>query len=129
MHGRKRGKTYSHSTLHDGDDIVRAVLVETRTALFVVENDDRDVDRAENAELISFFEEAVLSLERGEKDKNILEWVSDAPLERSRICSSRAVRESGSGVMPHGRRAEAVTNSDRLYFDFSSTHGWRKNEK
>lgn len=65
--GRKRGEgrgTYAHSTFDDGDDIVRAILVETGAALFVVEDDDGDVYGAEDTKLISFFEEAVLPLER-----------------------------------------------------------------
>jgi hypothetical protein len=76
------GVTYPHSALNDGDNVVWAILVETRIALLVVEDDDGDVHGAEDAELISFFEEAVLSLEKGEKDKNTPGVESDAPLER-----------------------------------------------
>lgn len=38
--------------------------------MLVVEDDDCDVYRAKNAKLISFFEEPILSLGKGEKDKN-----------------------------------------------------------
>lgn len=62
-----RGKngTYPHGAFDDGDDIVRAVLVETRAALLVVEDDDGDVDGAEDAELVRLFEQPVLPLGGG----------------------------------------------------------------
>jgi len=64
---QKRGQgtektTHPHGSLDDSDDIIRAILVETRATLLVVKDDDGDVDGAEDAELIGFFEETVLSL-------------------------------------------------------------------
>ena len=66
----RRGKTYPHGSLYDGDDIVGAILVETSASLLIVEDDDCNVNGAKNAELISLFEEAVLSLEKDERDEN-----------------------------------------------------------
>lgn len=60
------GGTYPHCSLDDGDDIVRTILVETGATLLVVKDDDGDVHGAEDTKLVSFLEEAVLPLEKGE---------------------------------------------------------------
>ena len=39
-------------------------MVETRAGVLVVKDDDGDVDRAEDAELVGLFEETVLALGR-----------------------------------------------------------------
>ena len=65
--GEDRGEEvpYPHGSFDDGDNIVRTVLVETRTALLVVKNDDGHVYGTKNAKLVGFFEKAVLPLEKG----------------------------------------------------------------
>lgn len=112
---RERGGTYPHGTLNDGDDIVGAVLVETRPALLVVEDDDGDVDGAEDAELVGLFEEPVLPLER----------VSDENSRGARL-TLRKVTDLfrscwGEGQGMHAAEGE-TTDSDGLDFDLSSAH-------